>query len=150
MKLKADITAKVGITPKAIQFQNTPLSIADLPYYVFSTDGDSTGKASQSVIASQDPSKANGYLNVNVIGLGETTLTKVDADTGSGETQGAAQLKGAVFGLFNKSDNSPVKWSDGQKGYPITVTAGTKADDTNVQGYKSFLEYKQKIRESTI
>lgn len=132
LKLKADITAKVGITPKAIQFQNIPLSIADLPYYVFSTDGDSTGKASQSVIASQDPSKANGYLNVNVIGLGETTLTKVDADAGSGETQGAAQLKGAVFGLFNKSDNSPVKWSDGQKGYPITVTAGTKADDTNV------------------
>ncbi|WP_270342730.1 SpaA isopeptide-forming pilin-related protein [Lactococcus lactis] len=132
LKLKADITAKVGTTPKAIQFQNTPLSIADLPYYVFSTDGDSTGKASQSVIASQDPSKANGYLNVNIIGLGETTLTKVDADTGSGETQGAAQLKGAVFGLFNKSDNSPVKWSDGQNGYPITLTAGTKADDTNV------------------
>ena len=25
-----------------------------------------------------------------------------------------------------------MKWSDGQKGYPITVTAGTKADDTNV------------------
>ncbi|MCT0449917.1 cell surface protein precursor, partial [Lactococcus lactis subsp. lactis] len=132
VKLKADISSKVGLFSKALQFWNTGSATASLPYYVYSTDGDSTGKSSQSVIASQDPSQAMGSLNVNIIGLGEATLTKVDADTGSGETQGAAHLKGAVFGLFNKSDNSPVKWSDGKKGYPITVTAGTKADDTNV------------------
>lgn len=132
VKLKADISSKVGLFSKALQFWNTGSATASLPYYVYSTDGDSTGKSSQSVIASQDPSQAMGSLNVNIIGLGEANLTKVDADTGSGETQGAAHLKGAVFGLFNKSDNSPVKWSDGKKGYPITVTAGTKADATNV------------------
>ncbi|AWN64907.1 cell surface protein precursor [Lactococcus lactis subsp. lactis] len=132
VKLKADISSKVGLFSKALQFWNTGSATASLPYYVYSTDGDSTGKSSQTVIASQDPSQAMGSLNVNIIGLGEANLTKVDADTGSGETQGAAHLKGAVFGLFNKSDNSPVKWSDGQNGYPITVTAGTKADDTNV------------------
>lgn len=132
LKLKANITTKTGTILKALQFQNTAQSTSELPWYVFSTDGDETGKSSQSVSASQDPSKANALLNINVIGLGEANLTKADADTGSGETQGAAHLKGAIFGLFNKSDNSPVKWSDGQKGYPITVTAGTKADDTNV------------------
>lgn len=132
LKLKANITTQTGTILKALQFQNTAQSTSELPWYVFSTDGDETGKSSQSVSASQDPSKANALLNINVIGLGEANLTKADADTGSGETQGSAHLKGAVFGLFNKSDNSPVKWSDGQKGYPITVTAGTKADDTNV------------------
>ena len=132
LKLKANITTQTGTILKALQFQNTAQSTSELPWYVFSTDGDETGKSSQSVSASQDPSKANALLNINVIGLGEANLTKADADTGSGETQGAAHLKGAIFGLFNKSDNSPVKWSDGQKGYPITVTAGTKADDTNV------------------
>ncbi len=132
VKIKADISSKIGLFSKALQFWNTGSATASLPYYVYSTDGDSTGKSSQSVLASQDPSQAMGALNINIVGLGEANLTKSDADTGTNETQGAAHLKGAVFGLFNKSDNSPVKWSDGQKGYPITVTAGTKADDTNV------------------
>ncbi|WP_429247452.1 SpaA isopeptide-forming pilin-related protein [Lactococcus lactis subsp. lactis] len=131
LKLKADISSKIGLNSNALQYWNVA-SFDNLPYFVYSTDGDSTGKTSQSVIASQDPSKALGALNVNIIGLGEATLTKTDADTGSGETQGSAQLKGAVFGLFNKADNSPVKWSDGQNGYPITLTAGTKADNTNI------------------
>ncbi|MFQ6367187.1 SpaA isopeptide-forming pilin-related protein [Lactococcus lactis] len=131
LKLKADISSKIGLNSNALQYWNVA-SFDNLPYFVYSTDGDSTGKTSQSVIASQDPSKALGALNVNIIGLGEATLTKTDADTGSGETQGSAQLKGAVFGLFNKSDNSPVKWSAGQNGYPIALTAGTKADNTNI------------------
>ncbi|MFP7371346.1 SpaA isopeptide-forming pilin-related protein [Lactococcus lactis] len=131
LKLKADISSKIGLNSNALQYWNVA-SFDNLPYFVYSTDGDSTGKTSQSVIASQDPSIALGALNVNIIGLGEATLTKTDADTGSGETQGSAQLKGAVFGLFNKADNSPVKWSDGQKGYPIALTAGTKADNTNI------------------
>ena len=131
LKLKADISSKIGLNSNALQYWNVA-SFDNLPYFVYSTDGDSTGKTSQSVIASQDPSKALGALNVNIIGLGEATLTKTDADTGSGETQGSAQLKGAVFGLFNKADNSPVKWSDGQNGYPIALTAGTKADNTNI------------------
>lgn len=131
LKLKADISSKIGLNSNALQYWNVA-SFDNLPYFVYSTDGDSTGKTSQSVIASQDPSKALGALNVNIIGLGEATLTKTDADTGSGETQGSAQLKGAVFGLFNKADNSPVKWSDGQNGYPIVLTAGTKADNTNI------------------
>ncbi|MEY2387183.1 SpaA isopeptide-forming pilin-related protein [Lactococcus lactis] len=131
LKLKTDISSKVGLNSNALQYWNVA-SFDNLPYFVYSTDGDSTGKTSQSVIASQDPSKALGALNVNIIGLGEATLTKTDADTGSGETQGSAQLKGAVFGLFNKADNSPVKWSDGQNGYPIALTAGIKADNTNI------------------
>ncbi|CAJ1225509.1 hypothetical protein LLWA12L8_FAMOGCFE_02178 [Lactococcus lactis] len=131
LKLKADISSKIGLNSNALQYWNVA-SFDNLPYFVYSTDGDSTGRTSQSVIASQDPSKALGALNVNIIGLGEATLTKTDADTGSGETQGSAQLKGAVFGLFNKADNSPVKWSDGQNGYPIALTAGTKADNTNI------------------
>ena len=131
LKLKADISSKIGLNSNALQYWNVA-SFDKLPYFVYSTDGDSAGKTSQSVIASQDPSKALGALNVNIIGLGEATLTKTDADTGSGETQGSAQLKGAVFGLFNKADNSPVKWPDGQNGYPIALTAGTKADNTNI------------------
>ena len=131
LKLKADISTKIGLNSNALQYWNLA-SYDNLPYYVYSTDGDSTGKSSQSVIASQDPSMATGALNVRIIGLGEDTLTKADADTGNGDTQGSAQLKGAVFGLFNKSDNSPVKWSAGQNGYPIALTAGTKADNTNI------------------
>ncbi|WP_255217715.1 SpaA isopeptide-forming pilin-related protein [Lactococcus lactis] len=131
LKLKADISTKIGLNSNALQYWNLA-SYDNLPYYVYSTDGDSTGKSSQSVIASQDPSMATGALNVRIIGLGEATLTKADADTGNGDTQGSAQLKGAVFGLFNKSDNSPVKWSAGQNGYPIALTAGIKADNTNI------------------
>ncbi|MDG4983927.1 SpaA isopeptide-forming pilin-related protein [Lactococcus lactis] len=132
LTLKADATTPLGETKNAVQLQSTAMDSEDLPWYVFSTDGDDSGAQSQSVGATRDPSKANASLNINVISLGETTLTKSDADTGNSETQGAAQLKGAVFGLFRKSDNKQVNWSEGLKDYPLTLTAGTKADDTKV------------------
>lgn len=58
VKIKADISSKLGLLSKAILYQNKAQSTSTLPYYVYSTDGDSTGKSSQSVLASQDPSKA--------------------------------------------------------------------------------------------
>ncbi|AYG01313.1 LPXTG cell wall anchor domain-containing protein [Lactococcus allomyrinae] len=133
LKLKADITSKHGLISNALQFQNKPLSTLDLPYFVYSTDGDSTGKLSQSVIASQDPSKANASLSVNIIGLGETTLLKHDADTNSTETQGEAQLVGSVWGLYKAGTDTLVNYSDGQDGYPVTVTSGDKTDDKTVK-----------------
>ena len=133
VNLKADITAKHGLATGTLKFANTQdMDYKDLPWFIYSTNGDESGTQSQTVMATNDPSRTIGQLSVNIIGLGEATLAKVDADTGNGETQGAAQLKGAVFGLFNKADNSPVKWSDGQNGYPIALTAGTKADNTNI------------------
>ncbi len=133
VNLKADITAKHGLATGNLKFANTQdMDYKDLPWFIYSTNGDESGTQSQTVMATNDPSRTIGQLSVNIIGLGEATLTKVDADTGNGETQGAAQLKGAVFGLFNMADNSPVKWSAGQDGYPITLTAGTKADSTNI------------------
>lgn len=69
VKIKADISSKLGLLSKAILYQNKAQSTSTLPYYVYSTDGDSTGKSSQSVLASQDPSKASGSLNLNNIGL---------------------------------------------------------------------------------
>lgn len=127
LKLKADITTKIGLYSNALQFQNLPLSYADLPYYVYSTDGDSTGKSSQSVLATKDPSKANGALNVRIIGLGEISATKVSANS-KFDTK---LMAGAEYSFFYK-DGSPVKWADGQSGYPITTTGGTKANNTNV------------------
>ncbi|MBK5076278.1 LPXTG cell wall anchor domain-containing protein [Lactococcus lactis] len=132
LTLKADATTPLGETKNAVQLMSTAEDLSNLPWYVFSTDGDDSGSQSQSVGATQDPSKALSALNIKVIGLGEATLTKSDADTGNSETQGAAQLKGAVFGLFRKSDNKQVNWSEGLKDYPLTLTAGTKADDTKV------------------
>ncbi|WDA68467.1 VaFE repeat-containing surface-anchored protein [Lactococcus lactis] len=132
LTLKADATTPLGETKNAVQLYNTGESSESLPWYVFSTDGDDSGSQSQSVGATQDPSQALSAFNVKVIGLGEATLTKSDADTGNSQTQGAAQLKGVVFGLFRKSDNKQVNWSDGLKDYPLTLTAGTKADDTKV------------------
>lgn len=134
LTLTADKTTQLGETNKAIQFYNTGADSAELPWFVYSTDGDDSGASSQSVGASQDPSQALAGLNINVIGLGAIDFTKVDADTGTNETQGSNSnaLKGAVFGVFYKSNNKPVKWTDGQKDYPITVVSGTKADDTNV------------------
>ncbi|MCT0016761.1 LPXTG cell wall anchor domain-containing protein [Lactococcus lactis subsp. lactis] len=134
LTLTADKTAPLGETKNAVQFANTATDLSDLPWYVYSTDGDDTGALSQSVGASQDPSRALSSLNINIIGLGGIDFTKVDADTGTNETQGSNSnsLKGAVFGVFYKSNDKPVKWADGTKDYPITLVSGTKADDTNV------------------
>lgn len=134
LTLKADATTPLGETKNAVQLQSTAMDAEDLPWYVFSTDGDDSGVESQSVGATRDPSKAKASFNVNVIGLGAIDFTKIDADTGTNETQGADtnSLKGAVFGVFYKSDDKPVKWADGLKDYPITLVSGTKADDANV------------------
>ncbi|WP_223804688.1 SpaA isopeptide-forming pilin-related protein [Lactococcus protaetiae] len=132
VKLKADITSKHGLISNALQFWNVA-SLDNVPYFVYSTDGDSTGKLSQSVLATQDPSKALANLNVNIIGLGETTLLKHDADTNSTETQGEAQLVGSVWGLYKAGTDTLVNYSDGQDGYPVTVTSGDKTDDKTVK-----------------
>ncbi|MCL2676683.1 MAG: KxYKxGKxW signal peptide domain-containing protein [Streptococcaceae bacterium] len=80
-----------------------------------------------------DPVKLSGTLNVKVVGLGETTLNKKDADTDSTTTQGASSLKDSEWTLYNKDTGAPVKWSDaGLSGYDITATNGTKVDNTNV------------------
>ena len=127
LKIKADISSKLGLFSKALQFQNKPMGSADLPYYVYSTDGDGSGKNSQSVMATRDPSKASGSLNINIIGLGEIKATKVSANS-KFDTK---LMAGAEYSFFYK-DGSPVKWTDGQSGYAITTTNGTKANDTNV------------------
>lgn len=127
LKLKADSSTKIGSILKAVQFQNVPQSASTLPYYVYSTDGDSTGKASQSVIASNDPSHANGFFNINIIGLGEIKVTKISEN----QKFVASTMAGAEYSVFYK-DGTAVKWSDGQSGYPISVTSGTKANNTNV------------------
>ncbi|UYT09826.1 VaFE repeat-containing surface-anchored protein [Lactococcus garvieae] len=74
------------------------------------------------------------------IPTGSTTLTKVDADTDSSETQGEATLKGVTYGLFH-ADGKAVEWSEGltdktagsTENLPITPTFGTKADDKKVE-----------------
>ncbi|QDK70749.1 LPXTG cell wall anchor domain-containing protein [Lactococcus protaetiae] len=133
VKLKADITSKHGLISNALQFWNTGLPTQALPYFVYSTDGDSTGKLSQSVLATKDPSQALANLSVNIIGLGETTLLKHDADTNSTETQGEAQLVGSVWGLYKAGTDTLVNYSEGQDGYPVTVTSGDKTDDKTIQ-----------------
>ena len=74
------------------------------------------------------------------IPTGSTTLTKVDADTDSSETQGEATLKGVTYGLFH-ADGKAVEWSEGltdktagsTENLPITPTFGTKANDKKVE-----------------
>jgi len=135
LKLKADSSVAHGNVKNAVQFVNKSNGFTDndLPYFIYSTDGDKTGDKSQSVIATKDPSNALAGLNVNVIGLGETTLLKHDADTNSTDTQGEAQLTGSVWGLYKAGTDTLVKYSDGQDGYPVTVTNGEKVDDKQVQ-----------------
>lgn len=135
VKLKAGTGVKHGNVKNAIQFVNRDNGIDnnELPYFIYSTDGDHTGDKSQSVIATKDPSRALANLNVNIIGLGETTLLKHDADTNSTDTQGEAQLTGSVWGLYKAGTDTLVKYSDGQNGYPVTVTNGEKVDDKQVQ-----------------
>ncbi|MBK5077303.1 VaFE repeat-containing surface-anchored protein [Lactococcus lactis] len=135
LKLKADSSVAHGNVKNAVQFVNKSNGFTDndLPYFIYSTDGDKTGDKSQSVIATKDPSNALAGLNVNVIGLGETTLLKHDADTNSTDTQGEAQLTGSIWGLYKAGTDTLVKYSDGQDGYPVTVTNGEKVDDKQVQ-----------------
>lgn len=135
LNLKAGITSKLGSTNNAVQLKNLDNGIPDnyIPWFIFSTGGDSTGNSSQSVLATQDPSQAKATLNVNIVGLGETTLLKQDADNKNTDTQGNAWLTGSVWGLYKAGTDTLVKYSDGQNGYPVTLTNGEKADDKEVQ-----------------
>lgn len=97
-----------------------------VPHYIYGTiNPDST--VGQTLFATTDPARLDGELKVNVIGLGEAMLQK----TSTNNAFSNKAMAGAEFTLFNK-DGKAVKWSDGQKGYPITPLAGTKANDTNV------------------
>ena len=132
LKLQASFSTPLGTINNAIQMMNKSQE-TDYQPYVYSTDGDSSGGSSQSIFVGTDPSRLTMAMNVNVIGLGETTLLKHDADTNSTDTQGEAQLTGSVWGLYKAGTNTLVKYSDGQDGYPVTVTNGEKVDDKQVQ-----------------
>ncbi|WP_406841665.1 SpaA isopeptide-forming pilin-related protein [Lactococcus lactis] len=130
LTITADATSKLGVQKKAITFVNKDggISPSDLPYTLYSTDGDDTGTLSQTVTATQDPSTATATVNINVIGLGEFTLSK----SSTNDAFSKAMMDGAEFTAYTTSDDKPVKLSDGQDGYPITVTHGTSADKTNL------------------
>lgn len=132
LKLQASFSTPLGTINNAIQMMNKSQE-TDYQPFVYSTDGDSSGGSSQSIFVGTDPSRLTMAMNVNVIGLGETTLLKHDADTNSTDTQGEAQLTGSVWGLYKAGSNTLVKYSDGQDGYPVTVKNGEKVDDKQVQ-----------------
>ena len=85
------------------------------------------GKVGQTLYATTDPALLKGQLEVKTIGLGEVTLQK----TSTNNAFANKKMAGAEFTLYT-SDGKPVKWTDGHAGYPITSTAGTKANNTNV------------------
>lgn len=132
LKLQASFSTPLGTINNAIQMMNKSQE-TDYQPFVYYTDGDSSGGSSQSIFVGTDPSRLTMAMNVNVIGLGETTLLKHDADTNSTDTQGEAQLTGSVWGLYKAGTNTLVKYSDGQDGYPVTFTNGEKVDDKQVQ-----------------
>lgn len=73
-----------------------------------------------------------------------STLTKIDSDTQSDQTQGAGLLQGTIETLFYRVDvkdssgkmihkaNTPVQWTDGFSALPIALTSGKKVDDAKV------------------
>ncbi|MFD2254915.1 VaFE repeat-containing surface-anchored protein [Lactococcus formosensis subsp. bovis] len=101
------------------------------PSYIYGTiNPDST--VGQTLFATTDPAKLDGELKVKTIGLGQIKFFKHDADTGTTEAQGAAHLENSEWGVFYEN-GSPVKWSDGNDGYPITVVTGDKVAGDNVE-----------------
>ena len=143
------VQASKGLTAKrngnSLEVSATPSAIGDngsvkvrnyinegfQPSYIYGTiNPDST--VGQTLFATSDPANLKGELKVKTIGLGEATLLKQDADTGSTETQGAAHLENSEWGLFYKSTGKPVTWKDGNEGYPITAVAGEKVTGDNI------------------
>ena len=129
-------TLEVSATPKAIGkegsvelWNNQNRDFA--PSYIYGTINPD-GKVGQTLFATSDPATLEGNLKVKTIGLGEATLLKQDADTGSTETQGAGHLENSEWGLFYKSSGKPVTWKDGNEGYPITAVAGEKVAGDNI------------------
>lgn len=96
------------------------------PSYIYGTINPD-GKVGQTLYATTDPALLKGQLEVKTIGLGEVTLQK----TSTNNAFANKKMAGAEFTLYT-SDGKPVKWTDGHAGYPITSTAGTKANNTNV------------------
>lgn len=128
-------TLEVSATPKAIGTKG----VIDVwnnrkafnPSYIYGTINPD-GKVGQTLYATTDPANLEGQLEVKTIGLGEATLLKQDADTGSTETQGAGHLENSEWGLFYKSSGKPVTWKDGNEGYPVTAVAGEKVAGDNI------------------
>lgn len=97
-----------------------------VPHYIYGTINPD-GKVGQTLFATTDPARLDGELKIKVIGLGEVTLQK----TSTNNAFANKKMAGAEFTLYT-SDGKPVKWTDGHAGYPITSTAGTKTNNTNV------------------
>ncbi|WP_285011208.1 VaFE repeat-containing surface-anchored protein [Lactococcus garvieae] len=129
-------TLEVSATPKAIGkegsvelWNNQNRDFA--PSYIYGTINPD-GKVGQTLFATSDPATLEGNLKVKTIGLGQIKFFKHDADTGTTEAQGAAHLENSEWGVFYEN-GSPVKWSDGNDGYPITVVTGDKVAGDNVE-----------------
>ncbi|WP_285023718.1 VaFE repeat-containing surface-anchored protein [Lactococcus garvieae] len=120
----------VSATPSAIGKDGTIKvrnNSADfVPHYIYGTINPD-GKVGQTLFATTDPALLKGQLEVKTIGLGEVTLQK----TSTNNAFANKKMAGAEFTLYT-SGGKPVKWTDGHAGYPITSTAGTKANNTNV------------------
>ena len=101
------------------------------PSYIYGTINPN-GTVGQTLYATTDPALLKGQLKVKTIGLGQIKFFKHDADTGTPEAQGAGHLENSEWGVFYE-DGSPVKWSDGNQGYPITVVTGDKVAGDNVE-----------------
>ncbi|XHB96042.1 prealbumin-like fold domain-containing protein [Lactococcus garvieae] len=132
---RVDNSLEVSATPSAIgtdgviKVRNSN-NIDFQPQYIYGTiNPDST--VGQTLFATTDPALLKGQLAVKTIGLGQASLFKLDADTKTPEAQGAAHLENSEWGLFY-ADGKPVQWTDGQKDYPITKTAGEKVNDKSV------------------
>lgn len=127
----------VSATPKAIG-QDGNVSVWNnynpdfKPHYIYGTiNPDST--VGQTLFATTDPANLEGELKVQTIGLGTATLLKQDADTNTTDSQGSAHLENSEWGLFYKADDKPVKWTDGDKDFPINVKSGEKVSKDTVQ-----------------
>ncbi|XHB95955.1 prealbumin-like fold domain-containing protein [Lactococcus garvieae] len=131
---RVDNSLEVSATPSAIG-HNGKVEVFNnqssfVPHYIYGTiNPDST--VGQTLFATTDPALLKGQLAVKTIGLGQASLFKLDADTKTPEAQGAAHLENSEWGLFY-ADGKPVQWTDGQKDYPITKTAGEKVNDKSV------------------
>lgn len=100
-----------------------------------------SGKDSE-LINPTTPDESHGHTDTPI--TVDSTLTKVDSDTNSNQTQGSALLSGTIETLFYKVDvkdstgkvihkaGDPVKWSDGFSELPISIIHGKKADDTTI------------------
>lgn len=105
--------------------------------FKLSASGDDTQLINPSV---EDTTNSNTDTPITI----SSTLTKVDADTGNGTTQGSGLLQGTIETLFYRVDvkdssgkvihkaGTPVQWGDGFSESPIAITSGKKVDDTNV------------------